>query len=219
MENQGTYEGLTAEQWRAKSKEQAQQRQESWERSDTDGFMSQWASGVSAVENELKAVLAERGAWTLAPAVFDLLGNLVPAQRVQGDYGMRWQLLNNFGNVAWTQGKNGYFNPSQARAVRRRIDTDAKNGFYEGWVKVPAVVDIRGGSLTSVRAGIFPATELRTAAEVLEVIDNGWAITAITPGHVCLECNGREDLAVCQNTLTNRDEILCEPCFFGELIP
>lgn len=162
----GTYEGKTAAQWRAETADQNRRNAESWDRSDTDGFMSQWAHGINAREAELKAQLAERGAWTTHLAVFDLDGNLVDAEVREGKFGACWMLLRN-GRCA------GWFYPSNAKNEKTRRANNAKKGYYEGRVKVPAVVDIRGGSITSVHAGIYIADDQITGENVLEVLDNG----------------------------------------------
>lgn len=52
-------------------------RQESYERSDTDGFVSQWASGLTAQKHRLQAELAESGGKTEASALFDTNGNII----------------------------------------------------------------------------------------------------------------------------------------------
>src|SRR5688572_6000895 len=48
-----TYRGKTADQWRAEAKDCRKAREDSWERSDTDGFLSQAASQAMAGEYEL----------------------------------------------------------------------------------------------------------------------------------------------------------------------
>lgn len=146
---------------------------ESFDRCDTDGCMSQWASGITAREYELKATLAENGAVTQTAAVFDLDGNLVPAVWVEGTYGWSWMLLDADGRRDPSLGKRGFFSPSQAAKDATRIANNAKKGFYEGLVEVEAVVDTRGGNIMAVHAGIFPATREITPASVIAVIDNG----------------------------------------------
>jgi hypothetical protein len=169
----GTYEGKTAERWREEAKNAHQRSKASWEHSDSDGFLSQWATDIAAREYELKAQLAENGAYTETYAVFDLDGNLIDAVYVEGDYGWSWMLLDADGRRDRSKGKNGFFAPSAAQKDTVRTANNAKKGFYEGTVKVPAVVDTRGGSITSVAAGIFPAQREITAASVTEIVDNG----------------------------------------------
>lgn len=159
----GTYQGKTADEWRAMSRESYRAKEDSWDRSDTDGFMSQWASGITGLENEYKAQLAERGAWVEVSALFDLDGNLIEAQHGWSDFGEYYRIL--------ATGK--FVNPSQARNPETARKNNAKKGFYEGTVKVAAVVDIRGGSITSVNAGIFPVSNKVTAESVIEIVDNG----------------------------------------------
>lgn len=49
---------------------------DSFERCDTDGFLSQWAAGVTASENDRKANLADCGGLDIFPALLDENGNL-----------------------------------------------------------------------------------------------------------------------------------------------
>lgn len=169
----GTYQGKTAEQWRAEGRRDIEAERESFERCDTDGFMSQWAHQIGARENEYKAQLAERGAWTEVCALFDLDGNLIDALHGWGQYGEYFMILDADGNKDATRGRNGFFSPSQARSEATARRNNAAKGFYVGTAKVPAVVDIRGGSITSVTAGIFPAEKTITAANIIEIVDNG----------------------------------------------
>lgn len=65
---------------------------ESWERSDTDGFLSQWASGLSARLAETQAkILEDDGAefWGLV----DLSGNRVCAKLIDGKFGLCWAFM------------------------------------------------------------------------------------------------------------------------------
>ena len=66
---------------------------DSFDRSDTDGFLSQWAGHLSSQANSMKARLAENGNQAEFPAIFDLEGNLVPAKYIRTVYGWTWALL------------------------------------------------------------------------------------------------------------------------------
>jgi hypothetical protein len=67
---------------------------ESWERSDTDGFLSQWASGINAQKARAEADIAEAGGIaTFSRYVLeDLEGNAVAAKLINGRYGLCWAL-------------------------------------------------------------------------------------------------------------------------------
>lgn len=167
----GTYEGKTAAEWRAAAAEENRRRNESWDRSDTDGFVSQWAHQITSSEYGLKAQLAEQGSMTEVSGLFDLDGNLINALHGWGQYGEYWMLLDEDGN------KTEFFNPSQARNEVTARKNNARKGFYVGTVRVPARVDIVGGGsglagAASCYAAIIPASKVITA-ETAEVVDNG----------------------------------------------
>jgi len=82
----------TPAEWRASAAECSRRSQESWERSDTDGFLSQWASDLSAQLYEAKARIAEAGGTAEFPALFDSTGARVPAVLVTRPvFGAPWQ--------------------------------------------------------------------------------------------------------------------------------
>jgi hypothetical protein len=148
---------------------------ESWDRSDTDGFLSQWASDTTASEWDLKAELAEDG-WTAEfVALFDLDGNMIPAKEINGTYGPVWMLLDEHGR------KRGWFNMSGAQKAATRRANNAKKGVYVGLVRVPAHVAMTGGSGTglggcmSVRPSIFPDDRNYASDPTVQVVDNGQA--------------------------------------------
>lgn len=67
----------------------------SFERCDTDGFVSQWASGINAQLADAKAAIAEAGGtaffakWSLIDAA---TGEAVDARFVQTRYGQKWRI-------------------------------------------------------------------------------------------------------------------------------
>jgi hypothetical protein len=52
---------MTADELRQKANDAEQARQDSWERSDTDGFLSQWAHGINAELYRTRADIADAG--------------------------------------------------------------------------------------------------------------------------------------------------------------
>lgn len=66
---------------------------ESFKRSHTDGFMSQWAGGRSAEKHRLNADIARKGGKMEFKALFDLDGNLIAAKKIQTQYGSAWAIL------------------------------------------------------------------------------------------------------------------------------
>jgi hypothetical protein len=135
---------LTADEYRQMAREARQRSTESWERSDTDGFLSQWASDVAARKYDLQAEIAENGGRTEFLALFDLDGNLVPAKYIETKFGWAWALLN---PEDLTGRFVGFFNESNARKESTRLANNRKKGFTVGRVLAPAKADIgeRGG--------------------------------------------------------------------------
>jgi hypothetical protein len=120
---------------------------ESFERCDTDGFLSQWADGLTARLRRAQADLAEAGGTHVFPALFDTEGNLVAAKPVDGQWSSGWGIL--AADDPWSRFV-GYFNPSRARDPKRRQAADAAKGYQVGKVRAPAkaVMDGQGHGLS-----------------------------------------------------------------------
>lgn len=72
----------------------AKREQESWERSDTDGFVSQWALQSLRREELMKADLADRGGVDTFPILVDKeTGEVVPSRLMETRYGMAWAVF------------------------------------------------------------------------------------------------------------------------------
>jgi len=117
---------------------------DSFDRCDTDGFVSQWASGCMAAKKRLAAAIADRGGVAEFPALFDLDGNLVAAKLIDGKYGMVWGILASDDPASditeWVT------------AFPVRESTMAKKGYAEGMVLAPAYADLRGANACNVTA-------------------------------------------------------------------
>lgn len=153
----------TAEELRARAAASEQRAVDSWERSDTDGFVSQWASGISAREDRANAAIADNGGVSTFRALADAeTGELVPAVWLNTRYGGAWALFataddaNAYGAniIAWVSGS--------AR-------TQAKKGFREVWVerRAKAVITSSGRGLSGA-----------ATAYVREVPDDGMRFNA-----------------------------------------
>lgn len=129
----------TAEQLREQAAEHERRREESWQRSDTDGFLSQWASGLSAQLARRKADIVEAGGKAEFRVIFDSDGNLVPSKTVETKYGLRRVTLD----------ANGRFDRWFSHATGPRSNF-AKAGFREGYVlhSATAKMDGRGRGLS-----------------------------------------------------------------------
>ncbi len=124
----------TAEEYRQMADESRQREQESYERSDTDGYLSQWALSQMANCYHYLARLVESGgdiqeiSW-----LFHEDGTPVKEfSYVQGEYGTSVRI--------WDGEKTTWFNESHAKKGARREANDRKKGFVWGQVKAPVQV-------------------------------------------------------------------------------
>lgn len=153
QQTERTYKGMTAAQYCEAAKKSRQRVSESWDRSDTDGFMSQWAGDLTAQMYELQAKILDEGGTAEFPALFDLSGELVAAKLVSvyDSYKFRhvskWAILSSDDPdseiIKWVK-------LSEAQDEERRIANNAKKGYYEGTVIAPAAADMAGANKTSV---------------------------------------------------------------------
>lgn len=115
---------------------------ESFERSDTDGFLSQWASDITGRKLSMEADIVEKGGkWTF-PALFDADGNLVPAKFVKTQFGYAWGILSDENDLH--SRFSGWFSPSKASTPAKRTAANLKKGFRVGIVLAPARAEIGG---------------------------------------------------------------------------
>ena len=74
--------------FRASSRKHIQNANDSFDRCDTDGFVSQWCSGISSRLDDLKADLADQGGMTVIDVVIDLATDkVVGVRKVRNDFG------------------------------------------------------------------------------------------------------------------------------------
>lgn len=111
----------------------------SFERCDTDGFLSQWANDITARELRAQAEIVENGGRSEFPALFDLDGNLVAAKLVETRYGYAWALLESDDPRSRIV---GWFNASKARTDDKRIAANTRKGYSVGRVLAPAKAEI-----------------------------------------------------------------------------
>ena len=121
---------------RASAAAHAKEAADSYDRCDTDGFVSQWASGLNAQKDRLDAQILDNGGTAEFPALFTLSGEWTPARLVNGTYGTQWQILDATGRPLpqWLP-----FFPARRSTLTRR-------GYVEGYVTRPAKAAIQGGT-------------------------------------------------------------------------
>ena len=134
----------SAEQYRAAAADCRQREADSFERSDTDGFMSQWASNVMAQVNEIKAEIVENGNMGIFRGLYD--GNRrVMAKVIDTKFGASWLLSDEesskYGRKFLPIGSNS--------RVQKQL------GLRERMEKAPAWVTTAGNSIASVSPVIF----------------------------------------------------------------
>lgn len=136
----------------------------SFERCDTDGFLSQWGNGLMAQQRRMEADLLEAGGTYEFPALFDLDGNWVPAKLIDGQYGTSWMILDT----------NGRRTGQYVAAFPVRRSTIVRKGFLEGYVTRPAKIDMRGNNLCTVRP-VHVATDRPQDGPLSIVSTDRWA--------------------------------------------
>lgn len=164
--NVGTFKGKTAEQWRAEAKGQTRAEQESFDRSDTDGALSQWAHSKLSGMYEKYALLAESDSQWEFEALFDLEGNFLTMEKVPSQFyggSDRWLIRRT--NTRPTT----YVGTSEAKNGDRRRANDEKKGYRVGAVRCAATVKGYGSSLTDVGYSIVPDED----SEAYEIVDPG----------------------------------------------
>ncbi len=159
-----TFEGKTAAEWEQEALESNRRAQESWERSDTDGFLSQAASDAMARLYRLNARIARWGGTYEFPAVFDLKGNLIQIHLSEGQYGEYYLNRNSAVNGAPT-----FIRPSQAKNGARRLRTDKAKGFLMGTIRAIPLTTLVGKYTWSAAVRLNSSTHM----DDVTIVDNG----------------------------------------------
>lgn len=141
---------------------------ESFERCDTDGFLSQWASGINARQARMKADLIERGGkmYLVGPVTQD--GEATTHRQVDTRFGRRWIVLPD------GDPDGDALNWLNAEAVR--MQTIRKHGFTLGVYRTEATVRVAGREITAVQPYIVPKERTLTP-------DNSELIATLSEHH------------------------------------
>jgi len=132
METNTTTETAAAK-LRAEAAQHDRDAADSFERCDTDGFLSQWASGLTGQQKRLEASLIENGGTTdiIGPVTVD--GEPVRFRTVDTRYGRKWLVLDdNDDAVAWLD------------PFAVRMSTYRKKGYTLGQYQVRGIAKIIG---------------------------------------------------------------------------
>ncbi|MBC9927256.1 hypothetical protein [Leucobacter sp. cx-169] len=154
---------------------------ESFERSDTDGSLSQWSSVLHGTLEHLRAEIAANGGTAVFPALFLLDGTVASTHQASGQYGPFWVL----NDAAEEELGRRFLNTSSAQSAKTRAANNRKKGVTVGTIRVAAYADLwapesatgLAGAL-QVSARVFPNVEALKAGdftvvttEVIEVDD------------------------------------------------
>lgn len=141
-EHEPGHEARPGDAMREQARKLEQERAASWDRSDTDGSLSQWAGGLGADRARLQASIDDAGGVALFAALADLDGNLVPAKRISTRYGSAWGLLSDPEDPH--SDFDGFVNESKAADPEKAAANMAKKGYRIVTVKAPARADLAG---------------------------------------------------------------------------
>lgn len=106
--------------------------EESWERSDTDGFLSQWASGLTASLNDAKAKIAEADGKSEFPGLFTPDGRRVRAKLIDGKYGRCWAVMDANWKFVKFVAKAPRVSPETPDCIPRDVDDAWMAAYAEG---------------------------------------------------------------------------------------
>lgn len=139
--SRAVFDGKTASEWRAMATKADQDRLESMDRCDTDGYLSQWALQQMASRYRYCAEVAQAGGTIIVEApVLIATGQVVKGEWITGEYGESF--------LAWETVEAGvrYYHPSRANKPGLRRTNDAKKGIEVHRFRVPARLNPRTGS-------------------------------------------------------------------------
>jgi hypothetical protein len=166
---------MTAEDHRAAAAESARRRAESYDRCDTDGFVSQWASGLLDQEHQAWADLLDNGGKTRMRVLMNLDGTVASTHLGYGKYGAYWVL----NDAAATRYGKRFFSESEAGSAARRRKTHAAKGFTFGTIEVDGYVTTSGSGTglsgaTSVRVVTLASVEALKADDYEVVVKDNY---------------------------------------------
>lgn len=135
-------EKLTAEQYRALAHQAHLRRIESFERCDTDGFLSQFALDIEINEYRAWATLAENDFQDTYETLADANGNLVPCRFIKTKFGFAYGVYATFED-AQNCGEIIHWVGTSKRSAKNK-------GYKIVWVRTESKVVFSGGYTASV---------------------------------------------------------------------
>ena len=157
-------DSLTAQDHREAAARAENDRTESFDRCDTDGFLSQWAYGITAQKHRAEANLIEAGGVIDAQVLFDVEGNISSTHQAFGQYGEFWVLY----DEAAEKFCKRFYSPSKAYRPGGAYRNDRAKGFVFGYVEVAGYVSVVSSgtglaSFASTRVVVSPSVEAMKA--------------------------------------------------------
>lgn len=157
----------TAAEYRQMAQERRERSAESFERCDTDGFLSQWASDLTAQQYDLQADILDNGGRSTFIGLYEG-ERRVKARFITTQYGTSWLLHEDETDLIQRRGKKFLPTGDNSRVHK-------KLGLSEEWELDFAKADIVGGG-----TGLAGAASCRVAAVRSHEADR-WGGTAILP--------------------------------------
>lgn len=125
---------VPASYWEKEAENCERRRQESWERSDNDGFLSQWANQEMAARYRRAASIARNGYVGHFRVVADLDGNILSDDERKGDYGYYWLIRS-------AQGRARFFKESAAANKATALRNNARKGRVMVYASAPVEIN------------------------------------------------------------------------------
>lgn len=163
-----------AEELRREAAADEQEARDSFERCDTDGFLSQWAGGLTAQQKRKQADIEEAGGTALfaKDVLLTLDGEATDARIVETRYGTKWRLDSTdewikYGSSAKALAKRGYRAVEVCERASARAFIDGQGTGLSGtaWVAVKRTDGAKGWTKCVGIAGDERAEEYRGAWE------------------------------------------------------
>jgi hypothetical protein len=144
---------MTSQEWKEKAKyfrqsakEDLQKREESWERSDTDGFLSQWALGLGASLRERLAQICDNEGMSEFRTLYNLKGEKQNVKVIKTRFGDAWAFCDLKGKFTGkfigyyitekSLRKKGYYVDFEMRPAWATITSDGGRGLSGNcWVE------------------------------------------------------------------------------------
>jgi len=169
-------ENLDPDFWRAQGCSARKREQESFERCDTDGFVSQWCLGLTARECDERARICEEGGTASFTGLYEGMRR-VRAKRIDTPFGTSWLLDDSEAGIISRRGKP-YLPTGRTSRVLARLGLQERYERAPAWARLDSPRGARGLSgLSSAFVRVY-----RTGDE--------WGSDALLEEHLCVQEHG-----------------------------